>query len=215
MLELKVIDHLRRIEEDGESMSASVFSADEEDLLHGLGCWETFSTVPKTVLGNVSVNDDCNADNNDGHDDDKDDEQEANNNGKGGGGDDGDGDADGDAGIIGQGPNVDDNANEEDGGEGGGDEGSTEEAKRLAHRRSKLEREMRQKAAEAVSAWLRSIESRLAERCAEVCDAAWYDLGETITYKGRPVAYSIPEAVMEAATKRREETEDRERRRYR
>lgn len=193
-------------------MSASVFSADEEDVLRVLGCWETFnSTVPKTDLGNVPGNDDCNEDNDD-DDGDGNDRQTKNNGG---------GEVNGDAGNIEKGPTVDDdNENEEDitqnsGGEGGSDEGSTEEAKRLAHRRSKLEREMRQKAAEAVLAWLRSIGSRLAERCAEVCDEAWYDLGETITYKGRPVAYGIPETVMEAATKRREDKEDRERRRAR
>lgn len=192
-------------------MSASVFSADEEDVLHSLGCWKTFSTVPKTVLGNVPRNDGCNEDNN------NEDDREATKNGDG----DGEGEAGGEAGInTDQEPTGNNNGNDEadtqnNGGEGASDEGSAEEAGRLAHGRSKLEREMRRRAAEAVLAWLRSIESCLTERCADVCDAAWYDLGETITYKGRPVAYDIPEAVMEAATRRREDAEDREIRRSR
>ncbi|CAM9761295.1 unnamed protein product, partial [Ectocarpus sp. 12 AP-2014] len=89
------------------------------------------------------------------------------------------------------------------------DEESTEEAKRQAQRRRRLEKEARRKAAESLLAWLTSIESKLALKCAEVCDTAWYDLGETITYKGRPVAYTIPAAVMEAAIKRREDGEGR------
>lgn len=95
------------------------------------------------------------------------------------------------------------------GGVGDG-EGCAEDVKATSHRRSLVERETRRKRAEAVVVWLRSIESSLAAKCAEVCDTAWYDLGETITYKGRPVAYTIPATVMEAATRRRESREDRD-----
>lgn len=113
--------------------------------------------------------------------------------------------------------NSEDNNHGDDGGEIGveGGERGAEEAGRQAQQQSKAEKEMRWRATEAVLAWLRSIESRLAEKCAEVCDAARYDLGETITYKGRPVAYGIPATIMEAATHRREDGEDRERHRRR
>lgn len=113
-------------------------------------------------------------------------------------------DADSDGGGESKGSGADDDA-----GDGEGDEESTEEAKRQAQRRRRLEKEARRKAAESLLAWLTFIESKLALKCAEVCDTAWYDLGETITYKGRPVAYTIPAAVMEAAIKRREVGEDR------
>ncbi|CAN0081653.1 unnamed protein product, partial [Sphacelaria rigidula] len=36
-----------------------------------------------------------------------------------------------------------------------------------------------------VAAWLTMIEFKLSERCAEACDLAWYEVGETITYQGR------------------------------
>lgn len=69
---------------------------------------------------------------------------------------------------------------------------------------------VRRQEAEAVAEWLRSIESQLVEKCAEVCDTAWYDLGETITYQGRPVAHSLPAVAMDTAMQRREDREDRE-----
>lgn len=173
----KVNDHVRRIEEDGEPISAtSVFSTEEEGVLYDLDCWENFGGIPENVLGGDQAS---------------------------GENDNGDGDGDGRGGEK---PSQDYSPGEE-GQEG--DEGlDCDEAKNRAQRRITLEREMRRKVAEAVLAWLKSIESNLAAKCAEVCDAAWYDLGETITYKGRPVAYSIPAPVMEAATKRRENRED-------
>lgn len=174
-----MIDHLRRIEEDGEPMSAvSVFSTVEEDVLYDLDCWESFDVNPEKARVSYSRSE--------GN---IDEDQEVH------------------CGRRDEGKNHGD-----DGGEikVEGEEGTAEEASRWAHQQSRIEKEIRWKAAEAVLAWLRSIESRLAEKCAEVCDAAWYDLGETITYKGRPVAYSIPATVMEAATKRREDEEDRD-----
>lgn len=174
----KVIDHLRRIEDDGEPMSAaSVFSADEEGVLYDLDCWGNFSNVEGRIIRNAPKT--CR--------DDEDDDRETENNVEG----------------------DEENSPQSDSGGAGNGEGCAEEAKGETHRRSLLERETRRKTAEAVLAWLKSIESSLAEKCAEVCDAAWYDLGETITFKGRPVAYSIPATVMEAATKRRENEEDR------
>ncbi|CAM9365008.1 unnamed protein product [Ectocarpus fasciculatus] len=175
----KVIDYVRRIEDDGESMTAStVFSAAEEDVLYELECWEQFDAFVERVLRDESNSDD--------RDDDFDAESDGGGESKGSG------------------------ADEDDAGEGeGDDEESTEEARRQAQSRRRLEKEARRKAAEALLAWLTSIEEKLALKCAEVCDTAWYDLGETITYKGRPVAYTIPTAVMEAAIKKREDGEDR------
>ncbi|CAM9242850.1 unnamed protein product [Scytosiphon promiscuus] len=175
----KVIDHLRRIEDDGEPMSAvSVFSSAEEDVLYDLECWETFIADPEKPLVSFPGKD--------GNEDEG-----------GGAGDRGsrDGDDDHRESIA--------NAGVE------GDERADEKASRQALQQSRVEKEMRWKATEAVLVWLRTIESRLTKKCAEVCDAAWYNLGETITYKGRPVAYSIPETVMEDAAKRREDEEDR------
>lgn len=58
----------------------------------------------------------------------------------------------------------------------------------------------------AIAAWLRSIGSKLAEKCAEVCDAAWHEMGETITYRGRPVTQGLVSAeAMDRAAQRREE----------
>ncbi|CAB1108641.1 unnamed protein product [Ectocarpus sp. CCAP 1310/34] len=173
----KVIDYVRRIEDDGESMTASsVFSPTEEGVLYELNCWEQFDAIDERVLRDDSSSND--------RDDDF--------------------DADSDGGGEGKGSDADNDA-----GDGERDEEFTEEARRQAQRRRRLEKEARRKAAESLLAWLTSIESKLAHKCAEVCDTAWYDLGETITYKGRPVAYTIPTAVMEAAIKRREDGEDR------
>ncbi|CAM9282411.1 unnamed protein product [Ectocarpus sp. 4 AP-2014] len=172
----KVIDYVRRIEDDGESMTASsVFSPTEEDVLYELDCWEQFDAFAERILRDETSSND--------RDDDFDADSDGGGESKGSG-------SDGDA------------------GDGEGDEESTEEAKRQAQRRRRLEKEARRKAAESLLAWLTSIESKLALKCAEVCDTAWYDLGETITYKGRPVAYTIPAAVMEAAIKRREDGEN-------
>ena len=168
-----------------------MFSTDDEGVLYDLDCWEDFGAAAESApLGTDQTN---------GEDD---------NNGDGGV------DRE-DQKSQGEAPSgKDGDIDEGEGGEGGeGDEGlDCEEAKSRAHRRIVREREARRKEAEAVLAWLRSIESSLADKCAEVCDAAWYDLGETITYKGRPVAYSIPATVMEAATRRREHREDMDKR---
>lgn len=159
--------------------AASVFSADEEGVLFDLDCWENFSDAAERV------------------------QEHAPETRQGEGGDDREAEE----------RNVDEGEegnNRRRGVGGGGDdeERAEEEARGETHRRTMLERETRLKTAEAMLMWLRSIESRLVEKCAEVCDAAWYDLGETITYKGRSVAYSIPATVMEAATKRRESQDD-------
>lgn len=61
----------------------------------------------------------------------------------------------------------------------------------------------RQHGAAAVCKWLKSVESKLTERCAEACDLAWYEVGETITYQGRSVAASLPPGTMEAAARSR------------
>lgn len=62
----------------------------------------------------------------------------------------------------------------------------------------------------AIAAWLRSIGSRLTEKCAEVCDAAWHEMGETITYRGRSVTQGLVSAeAMDRAAQRREERQDR------
>eukprot|EP00752_Nemacystus_decipiens_P004018 g3681.t1 len=177
----KVIDHLRRIEEDGEPMSAaSVFSTDEEGLLYDLECWENFGTVEERVPEHASQA--CP-------------EEDA-----------------GDSGETGSETEAGEESSPRSDVRGAGnDEGRAEDIKAKAHRRSIVERENRRRTAEAVVVWLRSVESSLAAKCAEVVDAAWYNLGETITYKGRPVAYSIPAPVMEAAAKRRERQEDRDR----
>lgn len=189
---VKVIDHVRRIEDDGEPMSAlSVFSADEEGVLYDLDCWENFSSVEERVLGNASEV--CL---DDGHDDRETESK-----------------TEGDEETESKTKGDEENHPRSDTGGAENDEECAEEARRKTHRRSMLEKETRRKTAEAVLVWLRSIESSLAVKCAEVCDAAWYDLGETITYKGRPVAYGIPATVMEAATKRREDEEDREKKR--
>ena len=58
-----------------------------------------------------------------------------------------------------------------------------------------------------VAAWLTMIEFKLLERCAEACDLAWYEVGETITYQGRSVSAGLPSTIMEAATLKRENRE--------
>lgn len=57
----------------------------------------------------------------------------------------------------------------------------------------------------ALLAWLRSIELRLTDKCAELCDVAWFELGETITFRGRPVVLDIPPEAMNEAMQRRVE----------
>lgn len=59
----------------------------------------------------------------------------------------------------------------------------------------------------ALLAWLRSIELRLTDKCAELCDVAWFELGETITFRGRPVVLDIPPEAMNEAMQRRVEQE--------
>lgn len=57
----------------------------------------------------------------------------------------------------------------------------------------------------AVLVWLESIEPKLTGKCAEACDMAWYELGETLTYQGKSIAADLPPEAMEAAVWRREE----------
>ena len=172
--------------------AASVFSADEEGVLYDLECWENFSAVEERVLENATNN--C--------------REDGGGEGGGGGGGDGGGETESEAEGHEEGSSPRSDAG---GAPHENDEGGAEGVEAKVHRRSVVERETRRRTAEAVAVWLRSIESSLAAKCAEVVDAAWYDLGETITYKGRPVAYSIPAPVMEAATRRREAQEDLDR----
>lgn len=57
----------------------------------------------------------------------------------------------------------------------------------------------RRQQGEAVLVWLASIMSRLTTKCAQVCDMAWNELGETVTFQGRPVAQALSEAAVEGA----------------
>lgn len=186
----KVTDFLHRMEDDGEPMSAaSMFSEADEEALFGLDCWVDFATTNLAVLQ---------------------DEME-----EGSGADDGqqtigsrhgsEASTDGGPTIVGSDNDVVDELN------GLGEEGKDEAAAERINRSDcaeLLEEATRRKATEAVLTWLRSIDSELVGKCAEVCDAAWYDLGETITYKGRPVAHRLPARAMEAAAQRREDREE-------
>lgn len=184
----KVIGLLRRIEEDGEPMSAdSVFSPSDEENLYDLDCWFDFSFAPAPKKIGVDPTEDGE------HGDDK------------------------CVGVSDGGRNVEGEMRV--GGIEGGDTVGEEEdgvaAEGEVSRGRLLEQETRRQEAAGVASWLRSIESRLVEKCASVCDVAWYELGEPITYQGRPVAHSLPHGVMEAAMQRREEREDLEERRKR
>lgn len=59
-----------------------------------------------------------------------------------------------------------------------------------------------------VITWLKMIKFKLTEKCADTCDSAWYEVGETITYQGRSVAAGLPPAVVEGAIFRREDREN-------
>lgn len=168
-------------------MSAdSVFSPSDEEGLYDLDCWLDFKFAAGPEVVGVDTTED-------GLHDDKD-------VGVGTGG----GSVDIDMGVGGI--EGDDTVEDEE-------EGVAAEGK--VSRGRLLEQEARRQEAAGVAAWLRLVESRLVEKCASVCDVAWYELGETITYQGRPVAHSLPHGVMEAAMRRREDREDLEERRRR
>lgn len=59
--------------------------------------------------------------------------------------------------------------------------------------------------AKTAVSWLQAVLAQLNDRCAEICDLAWHELGETITYRGRPLAAQLPNEAVEAATLRREQ----------
>ncbi|CAM9766919.1 unnamed protein product, partial [Hapterophycus canaliculatus] len=81
----KVNDLLRRIEDDGEPMSAvSVFSTVEEDTLYDLDCWEIFGANPDKKLESFTRND-GDDDDDDGREGDSGGRDEGNNHGEDGG----------------------------------------------------------------------------------------------------------------------------------
>lgn len=191
------MDILHRIERNGEPMSAPwVFSAADEDALCELDCWVECSSSPSVVteselpqaLG----------------DRDKPVSRYHRYSAWAGG----DGFTDEDRRVVGRDVesvveqfggclenNIDAEERPEEDQEGGRreDEGA---------RRRQLE-------ALVVTEWLRSIEARLTERCAEACDLASYEVGETITYQGKSVAPGLPHAALEKATTMRVEREGR------
>lgn len=173
---LKVLDALRRMEDDDEPMSAaSIFSGEDEEGLSDLDCWVDFDPAPDYVLEEDRENGIC---------DDNRDESSA---GKE---------------APTQGSSVELDFDKEGDMEAGV---STTGKGRISQCAVLLRQVKRRQEAEAVVAWLRSIEQRLVQKCAEACDASWYELGETITYQGRPVASSLPQGAMETAMLRRED----------
>ena len=192
----KVVDFLHRVEDDGEPMSAaSMFSQSDEEALFGLDCWVDFAAtsrnIPRDGMKRDSLADGGRHTIEGAH-----------------GSDTGTGDrptivsskdTDIPGGVEGPGGEVERQVAE-------GKE--NEPAAERIHNSDCAEGAARKQAAEAVLAWLRLIDSRLVGKCAQVCDAAWYDLGETITYKGRPVAHRLPPRAMEAAAQRREDRDE-------
>lgn len=183
----KVNDFLHRMEDDGEPMSAaSMFSHADEEALFDLDCWVDFDATSRSIPQGGK-------------------KEDSRSDGGGHGSDVGTGDRptivgskDTDIPDEGEGPK---DEVERQATEGNEDESAAE--KILNSDCAELVKEAaRKQAAEAVLAWLRLIDSRLVGKCAQVCDAAWYDLGETITYKGRPVAHRLPPRAMEAAAQR-------------
>lgn len=206
----KVLDCLRRIEDDGEPMTApSIFSAVDKDDLCGLLCWISFSAAAKP--GSIG----CDARHDDMSKTDADDDElvreEATATRGGCEGMQEDNDAwdrkqDGSIDGLGWQEQAERQAQDENNGHGqdGGPEGKRWASRRVGSR----EQAIRRREAAAVISWLRTIESRLVKRCADVCDAAWYELGEKITYQGRSVANSLPHGAMDGAMQRREDRED-------
>lgn len=162
----------------------SVFSTSDEEGLYDLDCWVDFGTVTEHVPNEDPANNACGGEEQDGIE-------------RGGGG----------YGCGSSDRDVDGGTGPEDDEEGYAAEGRGE-----SQRGRLIKEASRRQEAAAVISWLREIDSRLVETCAEVCDAAWYDLGETITYKGRPVVDSLPPSAMETAMQRREKREDNDER---
>lgn len=193
----KVTDFLRRMEDDGELMSAaSMFSQADEEVLLGLDCWVDFANslnVPKDGVDEDGRADDGLQTTKEGHESDA--------------------STDGRPTVVSSSDTgtADEIDLPEDEGQGPAEEKEDESAAERINNSDHeelLEVTERRQATEMVLAWLRSIDSRLVGKCAQVCDAAWYNLGETITYKGRPVAHRLPPRAMEAAAQRREDREE-------
>lgn len=189
------------MEDNGEPMSAaSMFSEADQESLFGLDCWVDFAATSLDTPQDRVEEDGGRAD----------DEQQAF------GGSDGSDTSTNDRPTIIVGSNGTDIPDEGGGGgddveaPGAGVKGDECKAERIPSSdcAELVLESARRQAAEAVLAWLRSIDSLLVGKCAQVCDAAWYDLGETITYKGRPVAHRLPPRAMEAAAQRREDREE-------
>lgn len=177
--------------------AASVFCTANEEGLYDLDCWIDFSAVTENVLKRSPY--DVSVDNEKHEDGD-------------GGNDNGGGNIDTGAKANGNSDKVNGNAQQDKEGETKLEEGDdSTEIIRTSRCGSLLEEATRRQETHAMVAWLRAIESRLAERCAEVCDTAWYELGETITYQGKPIAHSLPPEAMEMAMRRREENDSEQR----
>lgn len=185
---VQVMDLLHRMETHGEPISAtSAFSTAEEDGLYDLDCWIEFADATRdTAHGQEKPPND--GQNRDVH--------TAEHGEKGA-----EGNVEGEKHLV-----------EEESARfyGVGGDG-------VEHKESRpdgdagSERERRRKGAAPaapVVAWLTIIKFKLTEKCAETCDLAWYEVGETLTYQGRSVAAGLPPAVVDAAALRREDREN-------